>query len=181
MSRAKDLKKAKPEKVVSEKAVPGEGASGEAVLGSAVFGEMGPGKVGSEKVAFEKATLEKATPRGAALGKMVARKVPRKAKQDLATLINAESALGRTLFGEIPEGHQREFFAARKNIWIWHENWTDQHGRPQELTIRYEVHPNGVYKRANRGKYEKLEGEELDNFRLAAKSYLKIIKQRLYY
>ncbi len=98
-----------------------------------------------------------------------------------AALINAESALGRTLFGEIPAGHQREFFVAKKNVWIWHENWTDQLGQLQEMTIRYEVHPTGVFKRANQGAYERIEGAELDNFRLAAKSYLKLIKQQLYY
>lgn len=99
----------------------------------------------------------------------------------LPELINAESALGRTLFGEIPEGHQREFFAAKRNVWIWHENWTDQLGNVQEMTIRYEVHPNGVFKRCGEGDYQKIEGDELNNFRLAAKQYLKIIKSRLYY
>ena len=98
----------------------------------------------------------------------------------LPELINAESALGRTLFGEIPDGHQREFFAARRNVWIWHENWVDQLGNWQEMTIRYEVHPNGVFKRCGEGDYEKIEGDELDNFRKAAASYLKLIKSRLY-
>ena len=102
-------------------------------------------------------------------------------RYDIADLINAESALGRTLFGEIPAGHQREFFAAKKNVWVWYENWTDQAGQLQEMTIRYEVHPTGVYKRFNKGQYVKIEGEELENFRLAAKSYLKLLKQRLYF
>lgn len=99
----------------------------------------------------------------------------------LKDMINAESALGRTLFGEIPAGHQREFFAAKKNVWIWHESWRNPVGDVEEMTIRYEVHPSGVYKRANQGNYEKIEGEELNNFRLAAQSYLKLIKQNLYY
>lgn len=95
-------------------------------------------------------------------------------------LINAESALGRTLFGPIPEGHQREFFESRKNVWIWHENWINRFGAMEEMTIRYEVRPNGVYKRANGGNYRKIEGSELDNFRLAAKSYLNLVKNKLY-
>ena len=37
-------------------------------------------------------------------------------------LINAESALGRTLFGDVAPGHQREFFMHKKNVWIWHED-----------------------------------------------------------
>lgn len=95
-------------------------------------------------------------------------------------LINAESALGRTLFGVIPEGHSREFFASRKNVWIWYESWTDKAGDLQELTVRYEVRPTGVWKRANKGNYEKLEGDELDNFRRAARSYLDLVKTKLY-
>ena len=95
-------------------------------------------------------------------------------------LINAESALGRTLFGPIPAGHQREFFAFRKNVWIWYECWQNEAGGLQDLIIRYEVRPNGVYKRAGKGNYEKLEGEELNNFRLAVHSYLDLVKTKLY-
>ncbi len=98
----------------------------------------------------------------------------------LDDLINAESELGRTLFGPIPVGHQREFFESRKNVWIWHENWTDQFGQLQEMTIRYEVRPNGVYKKAGAGDYRRIEGDELNNFRMAAKSYLNLVKSKLY-
>lgn len=95
-------------------------------------------------------------------------------------LINAESELGRTLFGPIPAGHRREFFVAKKNVWIWHESWTNQLGKLQEMTIRYEVRPNGVYKRPTDGKYTRLEGAELENFRRAAHSYLNLVKSKLY-
>ena len=95
-------------------------------------------------------------------------------------LINAESSLGRTLFGPIPMGHQREFFVAKKNVWIWHESWTDKSGDLQDLTVRYEVRPTGVFKRANQGNYEKIEGDELNNFRKAAKNYLNLVKTKLY-
>ncbi|MBR3176210.1 hypothetical protein IKF26_02330 [Candidatus Saccharibacteria bacterium] len=95
-------------------------------------------------------------------------------------LINAESELGKTLFGPIPMGHQREFFKHKNNVWIWHEGWTDQAGTPQEITIRYEVRPTGVFKKNAGGDYQKIEGEELDNFRRAAKSYLELVKSKLY-
>jgi len=95
-------------------------------------------------------------------------------------LINAESELGRTLFGPIPMGHQREFFTAKRNVWIWHESWTDAYGAPGEMTVRYEVRPTGVYKRAGKSSYKKIEGEELNNFRRAAKSYLELVKSKLY-
>lgn len=95
-------------------------------------------------------------------------------------LINAESKLGRTLFGPIPAGHQREFFQHKKNVWIWHESFTNQVGRLEEMTIRYEVRPTGVYKKPLHGNYQKIEGAELDNFRRAARSYLALVKSKLY-
>ena len=98
----------------------------------------------------------------------------------LADLINAESALGRTIFGPIPAGHQREFFASHKNVWIWYESWTDAAGAMQDMIVRYEVRPTGVYKRANKGNYERLEGEELKNFCQAVHSYLDLVKSKLY-
>ncbi len=95
-------------------------------------------------------------------------------------LINAESALGRTLFGPIPAGHQREFFEHKKNVWIWHEGWVNEVGQEQGVTIRYEVRPEGVFKKANGGNYQKVEGAELNNFRTAARSYLNLVKSKLY-
>lgn len=97
-----------------------------------------------------------------------------------AELVDAESALGRTLFGPIPVGHRREFFASKKNVWIWYESWTDKTGAFNEMTVRYEVRPTGVFKRAGQGNYEKIEGEELTNFRRAAHSYLDLVKTKLY-
>ena len=95
-------------------------------------------------------------------------------------LINAESELGRTLFGPIPAGHQREFFEAKKNVWIWHESFLNETGAIQEMTIRYEVRPAGVYKKVSNGNYKRIEGQELNNFRRAAKSYLELVKTKLY-
>lgn len=101
-------------------------------------------------------------------------------KLSLEDLINAESELGRTLFGPIPDGHQREFFTFKKNVWMWHENWVDQFGKLQEMTIRYEVRPTGVYKKSTGSGYKKIEGAELKNFRQAARSYLNLVKTKLY-
>lgn len=93
--------------------------------------------------------------------------------------INAESAYGRTLFGPIPAGHQREFFRDKKNIWIWHENWVE-FDQKREITIRYEVRPDGVYKKPLGHGYTRIDGEELENFRKALRAYLQLIKQNLY-
>ncbi len=95
-------------------------------------------------------------------------------------LVNAESKYGRTLFGPIPAGHQREFFEHRKNVWIWYESWVDKDGLVTNQTIRYEVRPAGVYKKIAGQNYQKIEGKELDNFRNAAKTYLKLVKTNLY-
>lgn len=97
----------------------------------------------------------------------------------LADKINAESALGRSLFGPIPEGHQREFFEHRKNLWIWHESWQEADGH-HEITIRYTVDANGVFKTVNAGPYIKLEGDELVNFLKATNLYLDFIETQLY-
>ncbi len=86
-------------------------------------------------------------------------------------LVNAESALGRTLFGDVVPGHQREFFMYKKNVWIWHEDGQ---------TIRYEVRQNGVYKKVDANGYHKVTGIELEHFRAAASAYLKLIKARIY-
>lgn len=94
-------------------------------------------------------------------------------------LINAESALGGTIFGKIPAGHRREFFRFRENVWIFHENWTES-GKTLESTITYEVKETGVFKSPLGKEYVKITGAELDNFLAAARAYLKIIKRELY-
>lgn len=88
-----------------------------------------------------------------------------------AELLNAESALGRKIFGAVPEGQTREFFHHTKNAWIWYENG---------VTMRYEVRPHGVFKKVGDGKYQEITGKELENFRQATKAYLKLVKTHLY-
>lgn len=96
-----------------------------------------------------------------------------------ADLINAESRLGATLFGPIPEGHRREFFRYRHNVWIYHESWKAD-GKKMESTITYKVRENGVFKCPLGGEYVKITGAELTNFKKAVKEYLKLIKTNLY-
>lgn len=86
-------------------------------------------------------------------------------------LINAESALGRGLFGQVAPGHQREFFCLQKNVWLWYEDGQ---------TIRYEVREDGVYKKVDDGNYHKIDGVELKNFRDATKAYLELVKANIY-
>lgn len=96
-----------------------------------------------------------------------------------ADLINAESALGATLFGPVPKGHRREFFRFKHNVWIFHESWMEG-SEKRESTITYEVRENGVYKLPLGGEYIKIKGRELENFCKATAEYLKLIKTKLY-
>ena len=102
------------------------------------------------------------------------------AKLTYDDLVNAESELGRTLFGPIPAGHQREFFKYKSNVWIWHESWVSENGTILDSTIRYEVRPDGVFKKTNGAMYQKIEGAELDNFCTAVRSYFELVKTKLY-
>ena len=106
--------------------------------------------------------------------------VPSLKETKYAKLVNAESAYGRTLFGPVPDGYRREFFEHKKNVWIWHDSWLDEVGNSQGITIRYEVRPAGVFKKYVGGNYTRIEGEELDNFRKAARMYLELIKANIY-
>ena len=96
-------------------------------------------------------------------------------------LLGLESKYGGAMFGPVPVGHRREFFKDKENVWIWYEGWTNPAGALEEMVIRYEVRPSGVFKRVGGEKYKKLSGVELDNFRNAAKNYLRVMKTKLYY
>ena len=96
-------------------------------------------------------------------------------------LIKLESEIGRTLFGEIPAGHTREFFRLDSDTWIWHEEWKTDSGKEKSQTVRYEVHPNGILKVEDGGKnYNFLKGQELMNLALATRMYRERVMRELY-
>ena len=86
-------------------------------------------------------------------------------------LIRREAKIGGQLFGPIPSGHQREFFCLDEHTWVWHEAWTDEQGRPQAVTTRYEVRPSGVLKIQNNQAYQSLSFNEALNLYKAVESY----------
>ena len=96
-------------------------------------------------------------------------------------LIQLESEIGATIFGEKP-AHvtRREFFNLDKDTWIWYEEIVDKDGKKQELTTRYEVQPKGILKVQPNYRYSYLEGDELQNFVLAVKENYERVSRDLY-
>ncbi len=95
-------------------------------------------------------------------------------------LIQRESEIGGTLFGEVPQGYRREFFNLDPTTWIWHEEWYDQKRQRQTTTTRYEVHENGVLKAQEGARYNFIEGQELENFMLATRMYYDKVARDIY-
>lgn len=95
-------------------------------------------------------------------------------------LIEAESEIGRHLFGRIPDGHHREFFCLDDHTWVWYEEWTDEHKKKQARTTRYEIHPSGILKVRDGGHYQYLEQDEMNNFGLAVRMYYEQVMRGIY-
>lgn len=95
-------------------------------------------------------------------------------------LIQLESEIGATLFGEIPKGHHRQFFNLDRTTWIWYEEWIDRLGKKQTTTTRYEVHDNGILKVQEGARYNFIEGQELDNFIMSTRMYYEKVARELY-
>ncbi len=95
-------------------------------------------------------------------------------------LIRLESNIGRELFGPIPAGHRREFFCLDRSTWVWYEEWIDENKKAQNLTTRYEVHPNGILKVQDGRPYHFIEGQELQNLSIATQLYRERVMRDVY-
>ena len=94
-------------------------------------------------------------------------------------LLKRESAIGAELFGEIPEGHRREFFCLDEHTWIWFEAWREN-GKERSTTVRYEVRQDSILK-AQDGQHYQLVGEqEGKNLLEAARLYSKRVIMDMY-
>jgi len=94
-------------------------------------------------------------------------------------LIDAESAIGRQLFGEIPAGHKRDFFCLDEYTWVWHEEWKD--GRETKTqTVRYELRGDNIVKVSGSGEYTYVRDAELHNLILAIKLYYEQVMRSVY-
>lgn len=117
------------------------------------------------------APLLKAPPRKSRLAKMTTER----------DLLEAESAIGRTLFGPLPPFVvRRDFFNLDETTWIWHEVTRNSRGGMEETTTRYEVQPRGILKVQPGPRYSYLEGAELHNFTLAVRTYYERVASTLY-
>jgi hypothetical protein len=96
-------------------------------------------------------------------------------------LIQLESEIGSQLFGDIPKGHRREFFCLDEKTWIWYEEWTDpQTNKRHTMTIRYEIHSNGILKVQEGARYSFIEGAELQNLLAATTMYYEQVARGVY-
>lgn len=95
-------------------------------------------------------------------------------------LLRLESKIGATLFGEVPKGHRREFFCLDESTWIWHEEWKDEKGVERQMSVRYEIHPNGILKVSEGPRYQFIEGDELNNFVEATRLYYEQTSREIY-
>lgn len=97
-------------------------------------------------------------------------------------LIQLESDIGAQLFGDVPKDHRREFFNLDLSTWIWYDEWVDQAtGTRKSMTIRYEIHENGILKVQEGARYDFIEGQELDNFMAAIHLYYERVARELYH
>ena len=95
-------------------------------------------------------------------------------------LIQRESEIGRELFGPVAKGHRREFFNTDPRIWIWHEEWLDADNKSHQLTTKYEIRDDGIWKVQPGPRYTKLVGEELRNFHQAVTVYFERVMREVY-
>lgn len=95
-------------------------------------------------------------------------------------LIQLESEIGSTLFGEILAGHERKFFNLDEKTWIWYEEWPDRLGKQLSTTTRYEVQDMGVLKVQEGARYNFLGDGELENFYMATQLYYERVMREIY-
>jgi len=95
-------------------------------------------------------------------------------------LIRHEAQIGGQLFGPVPKGGKREFFCLDHRTWVWHEEWTDEHGQHRSKTTRYDVRPNGILKAQDGSSYQYVSDDEARHLRDAALLYEKRVNNELY-
>lgn len=97
------------------------------------------------------------------------------------SLMRREAVVGGQLFGDVPQGHQRQFVCLDKHSWVWHEQWIDPRSKREEsMTTRYEIRPTGILKAQSEQPYHFVETEEQHNLLEAIKVYHSQVLKRVY-
>ncbi len=90
----------------------------------------------------------------------------------LRQLIQEESRLGGTLFGQVAQNHHRQFYCLNYTTWIWYEEQLNAKGEVESsTTTRYEIHQNGILKVQDNAPYYFIEGDELINLTKGIQAY----------
>ncbi len=96
-------------------------------------------------------------------------------------LIHHEARIGSSVLGEVPAGHQREFFCLDRSTWIWSEQWFDTKTQTnQHMNVRYEIQPNGILKIVDDIPRGYITGKELKNLVSAIKIYTNRVALEMY-
>jgi len=95
-------------------------------------------------------------------------------------LIRQESAIGRTLFGPIPEGHRRDFYVLNKRTIIWNEAWRDGSNKEHKLRTRYEIYPGKIVKAQDGQPPQFVSKEEANQLLLAMRWYHYLVGKKIY-
>lgn len=95
-------------------------------------------------------------------------------------LLRHEAQIGGTVFGVVPQDRRREFFCLDEHTWVWHEEWTDESGKHNVMTTRYDVRPSGIVKSQNGSHYQNVSADEAERLLEAAKLYKQRIHQEIY-
>lgn len=105
----------------------------------------------------------------------------RVARMSERQLIQAESEIGKTLFGPVDKGSRREFFNLDEDTWIWHEEWADGSGKKQLRTTRYEVRGDEIIKSQDGERRTYVTGDELQNLMMATRLYYDRVTRAVYH
>lgn len=95
-------------------------------------------------------------------------------------IIAREAAVGASVLGPIPAGHQRQFFCLDSHTWIWNEQWISSEGKQCMYNVQYDVRPDGILKRVNNSSPIKLGDQELQNFDQAITRYYHEVSAKVY-
>lgn len=95
-------------------------------------------------------------------------------------LLQKESAIGRELFGAVPDNIAREFFNLDDKTWIWYESTELANGQTQTMTTRYEIQDSGILKAQDGAQYSFIDGQELETFTTWVQHYYQRVMPAVY-